>query len=147
MNIYKVYQTVSELSISGWVSLLVIISLFIEVTPIKLNPIQWLGNRINKSMFDKVLNIERKVDQHIAEGYRNTILSFQDKLLSGKTLYTIEEWAKIIDTCTAYDRFCSENKIPNEVVTLAIKFIKQEYESALSNHNFKGVPLKEQKGG
>lgn len=141
MNLYELHEFVKELSVGGWLSIAIVISLFIEITPIKINPIQWLGNRINKSMFDKVENIEKKVDLHITEGYRNTILNFQDKLLSGKTLYTMEEWQKIIETCTAYDNYCKENEIPNEVVKLAITFIKQEYQSALKSHSFLNLPI------
>lgn len=141
MSIYSIYNTAKEVSIGGWLSIVIVISTFIEIAPIKINPIQWLGNRINKSMFDKVESIEKKVDQHIAEGYRNTILNFQDKLLSGKDTYTLEEWEKIISTCTAYETFCKYNKIQNDVIKLAIKFINQEYLQALNTHNFRNLPI------
>lgn len=141
MTIYKLYESVKEISVGGFVSIFVLISLFIEITPIKLNPIQWLGNRINKTMFDKVNNIEKKVDQHIAEGYRNSILNFQDKLLNNNTNFTLEEWQKVIDTCTAYEEYCKENDIPNDVIKLAIQYINQEYLKALGNKNFLNLPL------
>jgi len=130
-----------ELSIGGWLSIVVILGTIIEITPIKINPIQWIGNRINKSMFDKVENIEKKVDQHIAEGYRNSILNFQDKLLNNNSRFTLEEWQKVIDTCTAYEEYCKENDIPNDVIKLAIQFINREYLKALSSKNFLNLPL------
>lgn len=141
MTLYELHNVVKDLSIGGWLSIVIVISMFVEIAPVKISPIQWLGNRINKSMFDKVESIEKKVDLHITEGYRNTILNFQDKLLSGKSLYTMEEWQKIIDTCTTYDKYCKDNEIPNEVVKLAIKFIKQEYQSALNTHSFLNLPI------
>lgn len=138
MNLLEFFKT---LSVGGWLSIVIVLSTLIEIAPIKINPIQWLGNHINKSMFDKVNSIESKVDQHIAEGYRNSILKFQDRLLQGQNPFTLEEWAKIIDSCSAYEQFCKDNKIQNDVIKLAIRYIKQEYNKALTNKDFLNLPI------
>lgn len=84
-----------NLSMGGWTSFFVMTCLLIEITPIKINPIGWLGNRLNASMYKRVDEIEGKLDTHIAEGYRNFILNFQRALLNNpNSQFTYEEWKK-----------------------------------------------------
>ena len=134
-----VLEFFKNLSMSGWTSLFVIICMLIEITPIKVNPIGWLGKHLNASMDERVDKIEKKLDAHIAEGYRNYILGFQDKLLK-ESCFTLEEWNKAINTCSDYETYCEENEIKNDVVSQAIAFIRSEYQYALQNHNFLNLP-------
>ena len=93
MTLYKLYETIKGLSISGWFTIFIIISLFVEIVPFKVNPIGWLGDRLNAPMYKKVAKIESKLDEHIAQSYRNKILAFQDLLLSQSyTEFTKEQY-------------------------------------------------------
>lgn len=125
---------------SGWTSLFAIMCLLVEVTPLKINPIGWLGKRLNASMNERVDKIEKKLDNHIADGYRNYILSFQDKLLK-ESRFTMEEWKKAISSCSDYEEYCEENNISNDIVSQAITFIRNEYQGALQTHDFLNLPL------
>lgn len=132
---------IKNLSLSGWTSLLAVFCLLIEVTPLKINPIGWLGRHLNASMNERVDKIEKKLDNHITDGYRNYILSFQDKLIKDST-FTMEEWKKAIASCSDYEKYCEENGITNDVVSQAITFIRNEYQDALAHHNFLSLPTK-----
>lgn len=130
-----------NLSLGGWTSLFVIVCTLIEITPIKINPIGWLGKHLNASMDARVDEIESKLDSHIAESYRNSILAFQKDLLHQQIpLFTTEEWEKIIKTCKDYENYCEENEVPNDVITQATKFIRFEYQKALDNRSFLNLP-------
>lgn len=124
-----------SLSLSGWTSLIVVVCMLIEITPIKVNPVGWLGERLNAKMYQRVDKIEAKLDAHIADGYRNYILDFQRKLVHDKQ-FTMEEWNKAISTCSDYEIYCKENEIKNDVVSQAIIFIKAEHQEALRKHDF-----------
>lgn len=50
-------------NISDLVALLFSAGVLFEITPIKINPISWLGNLVNKDMNEKVKNIEDKIDK------------------------------------------------------------------------------------
>src|SRR5574344_504400 len=98
MTLYKLYETIKGLSISGWFTIFIIISLFVEIVPFKVNPIGWLGDRLNAPMYKKVAKIESKLDEHIAQSYRNKILAFQDLLLSQSyTEFTKEQYDEVIE--------------------------------------------------
>lgn len=141
MSIYNAYNTIRNLSIGGWVSILVLISLFIEITPIKLNPIGWLGERLNAAMNKKVDNIEKKVDEHIAQSYRTKIISFQDSLLlQGPSGFTKEQYDEVIGAITNYENYCKENDIDNDKCVLAIKYIKRCYTTCQNNRSFSSLP-------
>lgn len=131
-----------NLSMGGWTSIFIIICLLIEVTPIKINPIGWLGNRLNASMYKRVDEIEGKLDKHIAEGYRNYILNFQRALLNNpESQFTYEEWKKAILSCQDYENYCKDNKIANDIITQAILYIRTEYQEALKTNNILSLPI------
>lgn len=141
MSAYKIYEIISNMSLGGWLSMFVIISLFIEITPIKINPVGWLGGRLNATMNAKVDIIEAKVDEHIAQSYRNKILSFQDSiLLQGPTSFTQEQYNEVIDAITAYETYCKDNKINNDKCVLAIGYIKRCYSNCQNNRSFSSLP-------
>lgn len=143
MSLYKLYEIVSNITIGGWLSLLVIVSLFIEVTPMKVNPIGWLGERLNKRMSERVDKIEGKLDEHVAQSYRTKILGFQDALFETDKSYctfTMEQYDEIIDAITLYERYCKENEIDNGKCVRAIKFINRCYERCQNEGSFSKLP-------
>ena len=136
-----IYDFFKNLSLSGWTSLIVIVCMFIEITPIKINPIGWLGKRLNHDMYRRVNEIEGKLDNHIAEGYRNYILNFQRELINNPNIqFTFEEWKKAIKNCEDYEQFCKANDISNDIITQAIIFIRSEYQDALQSNNILSLP-------
>lgn len=144
MTIAKFFQ---ELSLSGWTSLVIILLSFIEIVPIKISPLNWLGKRVNaetikdlKLLDEKVCQLDNKLDQHVAESYRNSILRTQDRLLMNKKM-TLEEWAKVIETIDDYNSYCEANNITNGVVKEATKYIKHEYQKALDTNDFLSLPV------
>lgn len=120
----------------GWVAFVVALGTLVEIAPIKVNPIGWLGKHLNADMYKRVDKIESKLDSHIAESYRNYIFAIQDKLLEGKLL-THEEWKKAIKSCVAYESYIKSNELENGLADEAIKYIRNNYSKALNNNTFK----------
>lgn len=142
MTIYKIYETIKGLTVGGWLASFIILSLLVEITPIKINPVGWLGERLNAKMYKRVDKIEQKLDQHIAQSYRNKILSFQDNLLlDGSTTFTKEQYDEVIDSITLYEAYCEENDIDNDKCTLAIAYIKRCYTECQNNRSFSSLPI------
>lgn len=132
---------IKNLSMGGWTSIFVLLCLLIEITPIKVNPIGWLGKRLNANMDKRVDEIEKKLDIHVAEGYRNYILNFQRELITNQGgQFTFEEWKKAIKTCQDYEKYCEDNKIDNDIISQAIIFIRDQYQEALRTQNILTLP-------
>lgn len=45
------------------VSALFLLGMFVEITPVKISPLQWIGRRVNKETLDKVSKIEKSQDE------------------------------------------------------------------------------------
>lgn len=145
MNVLTIFEYLGNGGI-----MLFLLLMGIEWAPVKVNPIQWLGTRFNKKatedtekfrndITESVNKINDKLDAHIAESYRNSILNTQGRLLDGKK-FTFEEWSKILETCQDYEEYIKKNKLRNGQVVQAIKFIEARYQKCLNDNDFIGLP-------
>lgn len=132
MDIKAMFDSISA---GGIVSVLFIILSLIEITPLKFSPLQWIGKRVNAESLIRLSKMEKKLDEHIAESYRNNILKVQDKLIRGELL-TREEWEKALKNCEDYERYIRENELSNDLVNEAMKFIHRKYQDALNSASF-----------
>lgn len=138
MTLIEAFKTIN---IGGWVGLVVVMSYFVEIAPIKIYPIQWLGNRLNSGLNKKFDVLEKIVYEHIAQGYRDKIMSFQNGLLiNGFSFYTQEQYDEVLDACEYYEDFCKENKIKNDKCRLAISYIRMCYTKCQTNRAFANLP-------
>ena len=83
----------------------------------------------------QVANIEKKLDEHIAESYRSHILVFQNELFS-KQRHTYEQWNNVLKSITKYNEHCKINKVDNDQIVLAEEYIKSVYKQCQSNSDF-----------
>lgn len=127
---------------SGFVAFAFLIMSLVEITPIKISPLTWLGRRLNKEMNQQIIDLslqmvklDHKLDEHVAESYRNNILLIQDKLLKGEK-FTKEEWKKALKSCQAYTNYVTENDIQNGLVEEAMLYIHRKYQAALDSGDF-----------
>ena len=60
-------EVLTNVSAGGILSVIVLILSLIEITPIKISPLKWIGKRINKEKIEKVDKFEKKLDEHIAQ--------------------------------------------------------------------------------
>lgn len=132
MNVFEMFTSINA---GGVVAVLVILTMLIEVAPIKVSPLQWLGRRLNKETLDRVAQIEKKLDNHIAQSLRTKILAFQDDIL-GKKDKTREQWKEVVNAITTYERYCEDNHIDNGLCKQASQFLLTEYQNRLQSNNF-----------
>ena len=138
----SILNIIKSLHSGNIVAIAVLILGLVEVTPIKicpLSPLKWIGKRVNADTNERLEKVEKKLDEHIAQSYRNKILEAQNKLLSGH-VFTLEEFDEIIDACSNYETYCKENEVPNEKCKLAISYIYHCYKSCQDNRSFADLP-------
>lgn len=119
----------------------IILSVFVEIVPVKVYPIKWLGNHLNAGAIERTDKLEKKLDEHIANSSRAKIFSFQNELLNGIN-HTQEQFDEVIDACSEYEKFCEDNKVVNGKCKLAIQYIKNTYESCQANRSFLNLPVR-----
>lgn len=107
---------------------ILIISIFVEIAPIKLNPISSLGKLLNKSVNDKLEKLEHKVDDNDIDAVRSRILANEALIRKGEHLkrYQYISLFKDIDKWNAYHLIRPEL---NGLLKMAIQNIEEAYKN------------------
>ena len=132
--------------VSGAVSLGVILSIFIEITPIKINPIsmllKFIGRNINAELKAEisavkadVQKIDNKVDNNEIDRIRWEILDFANSCRN-KRRHTREEFLHIIDLNTKYHKILDERGMTNGQINIEYEYIEGLYRKCLEENSF-----------
>ena len=127
-------------------SFLFVVSLVVQVAPIRINPwdklLKWAGDRIKHNVNQKIDTLEKKLDDHIAtdtarrvDDIRNTILVFANECSRG-IVHSKEQFRFIVSKCDSYEQYVEDNHLKNGIITEATKLIKDTYQSHLKNDSF-----------
>lgn len=122
---------------SDIVASLAILSIVIEVAPIKLNPWSYLlksiGNKINADVIKRLEIVEgqlkaqdSKIDNNEKDRIRYEILDFARSCRKNDP-HTKEEFDHILEQYDKYEIILAKLEQPNGKVTQAMKFITQLY--------------------
>lgn len=138
--------TLSQI-IGSSAGIVVIISIFIEIAPIKVNPVttflRWLGRKINGEIIDrfdtlenKVSNIESVNNERNAISCRVRILQFGDEVRRGMC-HSKENFDQILSDIDEYERYCEAHPEfkNNKTVATKEKIIKV-YSERMDNNDF-----------
>ncbi len=135
------------------VIIVAVLSTFLEVSKVKINPWsalgQALGRIINKDVIDKLDKLEivqtetrKRLDEHIyfddkrtADLRRTQILRFNRELLRDLP-HTMEDYLEAIAAIDYYENHCKEHpEYENNRAVLAITNIKRSYREWMEKHN------------
>ena len=120
----KLIETLSTVSVgqvlAGGAGVIALASVFIEITPVKINPVSkflaWLGRKINGEVISKVDKLEEQIttmqkvnDEQEAINCRYRILRFGDEVKHG-TRHSQEHFEQILADIDAYEIFCTYHK-------------------------------------
>lgn len=111
----------------GKIAIWVIGSLFtVEITPIPLSPLNWIGKRMNRDMTKRIDKLEKQFIESECDTKRTEILDFANSCRNGRK-HTAEEWDHIIESLGKYERFCEEYKIDNDRMPVNAKYLRELY--------------------
>ena len=139
-------MTIGQL-LSGTAGFLFLLSLFIEIAPIKINPIskflKWLGRKINSDVLEKVDELEKEVakmreenEQQVVVSCRYRILRFGDEVLH-EVRHSKDHFEQILLDITAYERYCEDHEnFKNNITQTTTEIILERYKKCLENKDF-----------
>ena len=91
------------------------LSIFVEITPVKINPIssilRWIGKQTNKEVMEKMDTFEKKIsalEKSDAIDCRVRILTFADEIRRG-VRHSKETFDQVLSDIDAYERYCTEH--------------------------------------
>ena len=124
-----------------------VLSTFLEVSKIKINPWSALGRAIGKALNGDVMNkiddLERRFDKHEydrekdkADECRANILRFNREILR-ELPHTREDFIEVLSYIDFYEDYCRDHpEYENNRAVLAIQNIKRVYSERLEKHDF-----------
>ena len=137
----------SARDIFGFVALLLVaLSAFIEITPIKINPIsafmRWIGKAINgpvlkelASQKETMVELRDVVDDNEIDRIRWEILDFANSCRQGKK-HTLDEFVHIIELNEKYHKILDRRDLTNGRIDLEYHFIEKIYKECQEKNNF-----------
>lgn len=120
-----------------------VLSIFIEITPVKINPVsallRWVGKQINKELMDKVNTLENKVgalEKSDVIDCRVRILTFADEIRRG-VRHSRETFDQVLSDIDTYERYCTEHPdfMNNKTVAAKAKIL-DVYSECIDNNDF-----------
>jgi hypothetical protein len=138
-------QVVEWIGKNLW-SIVIIVSIFIQITPIKINPwsalFKWIGktitgNACNKidGLIDKVEKIEKDVKTNEKDRIRWEILDFANSCRNNRK-HTRDEFQHIVALNDKYKRLLSETNDSNGVFEVEYNYIQDMYAERLEKNDF-----------
>ncbi len=138
--------TIAEI-FGGAAGVVILLSIFIEITPIKLNPVssflRWLGEKINKDVIERVDVLEKKMDsiessnsKRDAVNCRVRILRYADEMRVG-IRHSKESFDQILDDIDSYKRYCENHAdFKNSKAVAATEIILSTYAECMDKNDF-----------
>ena len=138
-------QVVEWIGKNLW-SIVIIISIFIQITPIKINPwsalFKWIGKIITGNacskidgLIDKVDKIEKDVKTNEKDRIRWEILDFANSCRNNRK-HTRDEFQHIVALNDKYKRLLSETNDSNGVFEVEYNYIQDMYAERLEKNDF-----------
>lgn len=140
--------------IGGTIGIIAILSVFIEITPVKINPVSdflnWVGKRTNKELnarmdvleakvgtiSDKQTAIEATALEQEAINSRIRILRFSDEIRRD-IRHSQESFDQTLSDITKYEQYCKDHpEFENKKTVLATKRISEAYDKCVADNDF-----------
>jgi len=138
-------QVVEWIGKNLW-TIVIVVSIFIQVTPIKVNPwsalFKWIGKTITGNacskidgLIDKVEKIEKDVKNNEKDRIRWEILDFANSCRNNRK-HTRDEFQHIVALNDKYKRLLQETNDTNGVFEVEYNYIQDLYAERLEKNDF-----------
>lgn len=107
-----------------------VILAIVEVTPIKINPLSWVGGLFFGKRFDSlskdVSDLKNELEERDVINKRVRIINFADEMRQFDP--SKERFEQVITDIDDYEKYCKKHEnFANNVAVMSIESIKQEY--------------------
>lgn len=121
--------------IKDFAGVLAILGIVIEITPVKINPFSWIGQRLNKDIKKELSELKRDFEITKANNMRWEILSFTNSCRR-KINHSKDEWHHILNIINEYEDYTKEKKILNGVIEEDSRYLRELYQERNSKNDF-----------
>ena len=117
------------MEITGYVTVgLLVLGMLVEITPIKLSPLNYIGKHLNKSTNDRLDRLEKKVDWNDIDTIRNRIIANEALLRKGE-VFTEKQWENVYKDISKWINYHDTYKDLNGFLRVVIENIDTHYKN------------------
>ena len=117
------------MGITGYVTVgLLVLGMLVEITPIKLSPLNYIGKHLNKSTNDRLDRLEKKVDWNDIDTIRNRIIANEALLRKGE-IFTEKQWENVYKDINKWINYHDTYKDLNGFLKVVIENIDTHYKN------------------
>lgn len=117
------------MGITGYVTVgLLVLGMLVEITPIKLSPLNYIGKHLNKSTNDRLDRLEKKVDWNDIDTIRNRIIANEALLRKGE-VFTEKQWENVYKDINKWINYHDTYKDLNGFLKVVIENIDTHYKN------------------
>ena len=130
-------EIISQLN-AGYVAagIAVLLSL-IQISPLKLNPwdklLGWIGKKVNGATEKRLESVEKQILDMWVNSHRQCILTFARECRANIE-HSSDEWTNVLNVAEEYEKYVSENKVTNGIITQDTEYIRNLYQEMSREH-------------
>ena len=121
------------------VAVLVTLSVFIQIAPIKINPwsslIKWIGKMLNGNLQQQVIELSNTIDENEKDRIRWQVLDFANSCRNGRR-HTRDEFQHIMTLNDKYAELLKRTNDKNGYFDEEYKYIKELFRECQNKNNF-----------
>ena len=138
MTIYEVLSKLSAGEMAGWaVVLLILLLSLVQISPVKLNPwdniFGWIGKKTNGETEKRLDKLEKHTREMCINNHRQTILTFARECRADIE-HSSDEWTNVLNVAEEYEKYVTENKVTNGIITQDTEYIRNLYQEMSREH-------------
>ena len=124
------------IDILGYVlKILTLLGITVEIIPVKFSPLKWLGDRLNGSIKEQLIDLRATVDHNDIDTIRHRIASFENlcRLDNSHTEIKRHQYIAAFKDIDKWNKYHEKYKDLNGELKLAIQNIEDAYKKAKFN--------------
>ena len=115
---------------------IVILLSLIQISPLKLNPwdklLGWFGKKLNGATEKRLEAVEKQIRDMWINNHRQSILTFARECRADIE-HSSDEWTNVLNLAEEYEKYVTENKITNGIITQDTVYLRKLYQELSRN--------------
>ena len=129
-------ELVAQLTVGNVAAGIAILLSLIQISPLKLNPwdklLGWFGRKLNGTTIKKLEELQKQVRDMWINTHRQSILTFARECRADIE-HSSDEWTNVLNLAEEYEKYVTENKITNGIITQDTVYLRKLYQELSRN--------------
>ncbi len=129
-------EIISQLNAGDVVAGIAVLLSLIQISPLKLNPwdklLGWFGKKLNGETEKRLKAVEKQIRDMWINNHRQSILTFARECRADIE-HSSDEWTNVLNQAEEYEKYVTENKITNGIITQDTVYLRKLYQELSRN--------------